>query len=183
MSLRAEKRRQQREAEKRAAKTVKNLALLTGQNEDDIRPLVTPDMVANFPAGKIASLTGTKVETLNWWIKAREKELFEYCEKETIKTAQEKLYLAENHIAFINIMISLLAIKMTWGFTKANNRWLKNLNAASDFIKRYGVKYTYDMLVKEMDIGELEFDSFDIEEELEMGEAKELWKDERIIVG
>ena len=131
MSIRAEMRRQQREAEKRAAKTAKNLALLTGHAEADIKPLVTPDMVANFPATKIASLTGTKVETLNWWIKAREKELFEYCEKETIKTAQEKLWRAENHTMFINILISLLAIKMTWGFTKANIKWLQNLNAAS----------------------------------------------------
>lgn len=183
MSMRAEKRRQQREAEKRAAKTVKNLALLTGHREADIKTFITPPTtVVNFPINKIASLTGAKIETLNWWLKAREKELFEYCEKETIKTAQEKLYRAENHIAFINVMISLLAIKMTWGYTKANGRWLKNLNAASDFIKRYGVKYTYDMLVKEMDLGELEFDSFDIDEELRLGEAEEFWKDERIIV-
>ena len=182
MSIRAEMRRQQREAEKRAAKTIKNLALLTGHSEADIKPFVTPDMVANFPATKIASLTGTKVETLNWWIKAREKELFEYCEKETIKTAQEKLWRAENHIMFINILISLLAIKMTWGFTKANIKWLQNLNAASDFVKRYGVKYTYDMLVKEMNLGELEFDSFDVYEELRLGEAEEFWKDEQIIV-
>ena len=68
-----------------------------------------------------------------------------------------------------NILITLVAIKMTWGYTKANQRLLENYNAATEYVSRNGIEKTYQELQKQMGI-ELEFDSMDINKEFGFGE-------------
>lgn len=78
------------------------------------------------------------------------------------------MWKAEDYIAVANILISLLAIKMTWGFTKANQKFLENLNPAKDYLERNGVEKVYQELHKQMGI-ELLFDNMDINKEFGFG--------------
>ena len=130
-------------------------------------PYKAPIDVTNFSAQQISKLTGAKVESIKFWCSAREKEYEDFYTKQ----AQEKLWKAEDYIAVANILISLLAIKMTWGYTKANQRFLENLNPAKEYLERNGVEKVYKELNEQMGI-ELEFDSMDINKEFGFGGAE-----------
>lgn len=119
-----------------------------------------PLNISNYTAQQISQVTGVRVESLKAYLSAREKEITEAATHE----AQEKLWRAEDYIAVANILISLLAIKMTWGYTKANQRFLENINPAKEYLERNGVQKVYEELHKDMGI-ELEFDSVDINRE------------------
>lgn len=127
-------------------------------------PYKSPIDVTNFSAQQISKLTGAKVESIKFWCSAREKEYEDFYTKQ----AQEKLWKAEDYIAVANILISLLAIKMTWGYTKANQRFLENLNPAKEYLERNGVEKVYQELHKQMGI-ELIFDNMDINKEFGFG--------------
>ena len=127
-------------------------------------PYKAPIDVTNFSVQQISKLTGAKVESIKFWCSAREKEYEDFYTKQ----AQEKLWKAEDYIAVANILISLLAIKMTWGFTKANQKFLENLNPAKDYLERNGVEKVYQELHKQMGI-ELIFDNMDINKEFGFG--------------
>ena len=124
------------------------------------KPYKAPLNVSNFTAQQMANITGSKVDSLKFWCANREKEY----EKFYSEQAREKLFKAEDYIAVANVMISLLAIKMTWGFTKANQKFLENLNPAKDYLERNGVEKVYQELHKQMGI-ELLFDNMDINKE------------------
>lgn len=145
---RAERRRQQKAAEKSR--------------------IPIPYNFSNFSLEQISKTTGARVETLKLYLKQREDEM----RKELIKESQEKLWKAEDYIAVANILISLYAIKMTWGFTKANQRFLDNMNSAKEYVERVGVKQAYKECHDLMDIN-IEFDSFDINKEFGFGESEE----------
>lgn len=119
-----------------------------------------PLNINNYTAQQISQATGARVQSLKTYLSAREKEILDAATHE----AQEKLWKAEDYIAVANILISLLAIKMTWGFTKANQRFLENINPAKEYLERNGVQKVYEELHKDMGI-ELEFDSMDINKE------------------
>ena len=127
-------------------------------------PYKAPIDVTNFSAQQISKLTGAKVESIKFWCANREKEY----EKFYSEQAREKLFKAEDYIAVANVLISLLAIKMTWGFTKANQKFLENLNPAKDYLERNGVEKVYQELHKQMGI-ELIFDNMDINKEFGFG--------------
>ena len=131
------------------------------------KPYKAPIDVTNFSVQQISKLTGAKVESIKFWCSAREKEYEDFYTKQ----AQEKLWKAEDYIAVANILISLLAIKMTWGYTKANQRFLENLNPAKEYLERNGVEKVYKELNEQMGI-ELEFDSMDINKEFGFGGAE-----------
>ena len=124
-----------------------------------------PMNVANFTLNQISDMTKCRVDSLKFWCEAREKEIEDIYQKE----AREKLEKAEDYIAVANILITLVAIKMTWGYTKANQRLLENYNAATEYVTRNGIEKTYQELQKQMGI-ELEFDSMDINREFGFGE-------------
>lgn len=145
---RAERRRQQKAAEK--------------------THLNAPYNFSNFSLEQISKVTGARVETLKLYLKQREDEM----RKELIKESQEKLWKAEDYIAVANILISLYAIKMTWGFTKSNQRFLENLNAAKEHIEEVGIEKAYQEAKETMEI-ELEFDSININKEFGFGESED----------
>lgn len=145
---RAERRRQQKVAEKSR--------------------IPIPYTFSNFSLEQISKTTGARVETLKLYLKQREDEM----RKELIKESQEKLWKAEDYIAVANILISLYAIKMTWGFTKANQRFLDNMNSAKEYVERVGVEQAYKECHNLMDIN-IGFDSFDINKEFGFGESEE----------
>ena len=126
--------------------------------------LPAPINASNYSMEQLSNITGIRIQSLMAWKDAREAEMLEGFTKEF----QEKLFKAEDYIAVANILISLLAIKMTWGFTKANQRFIDNINPATEYLNRNGVQKVYKELSEQMGI-ELEFDSMDINKEFGFG--------------
>ena len=122
--------------------------------------------VQAYSVRQISEVTGVKIEALNDWAKAREREIREEITKEVIAEFTEKLRRSEDHASFVNLLISMYAIKMTWGYTKSQERFLGNLNAAQGYIRRVGVRKAFNYMMQ--DCGTLlEFDDFEIEDELQ----------------
>ncbi len=126
--------------------------------------IIAPENVSNYTLRQISETTGVKIESLMIWKNAREKEMMELFQKES----QEKLYKAEDHIAVANVLISLYAINITWGFKKANQRFVENLNVAKEYLEKVGIEKAYQQIHKEMGIN-LEFNSIDINKEFGFG--------------
>lgn len=149
---RAERRRQQKASEK--------------------THLNAPYNFSNFSLEQISKTTGARVETLKLYLKQREDEMRKKISEELISESQEKLWKAEDYIAVANVLISLFAIKKTWGFTKSNQRFLENINPAKEYVERVGIEQAYKECHDLMDIN-IEFDSFDINKEFGFGESEE----------
>ena len=145
---RAERRRQQKATEKTR--------------------LSAPYNFKTFSLEQISKATGARVESLKLYLMQREDEMRE----ELIKESQEKLWKAEDYIAVANVLISLFAIKKTWGFTKSNQRFLENLNSAKEHIEEVGIEKAYQEAKKTMGI-KLEFDSININKEFGFGESED----------
>ena len=109
--------------------------------------------------------TGTKIETLKRYLKARENEIFEGVRKE----AQENILKAEDYITVSNILCSMWAIHETWGYTKSIQRFIDNYNVASQALNKMGVQGMYNML-HEMTGVEIEFDNVDLNKEFGFGD-------------
>lgn len=125
---RAERRRQQKATEKTR--------------------LSAPYNFKNFSLEQISKATGARVESLKLYLMQREDEMRE----ELIKESQEKLWKAEDYIAVANVLISLFAIKKTWGFTKSNQRFLENLNSAKEHIEEVGIEKAYQEAKKQWEL-------------------------------
>jgi hypothetical protein len=97
---------------------------------------------------------------LQTYLKRKEQETTENVKDAIIREAQEKLERAEDYIAIINILISLYAIKMTWGFTEENKRFLDNYNAARNYVDRIGAAKAYEIAKKDMEI-DIEFEDLE----------------------
>ena len=110
---RAERRRQQKAAEKSR------------------NPI--PYNFSNFKLEQISKATGARVESLKLYLMQREDEMRKEISEELISEA-------EDYIAVANVLISLFAIKKTWGFTKSNQRFLENLNSAKEHIEEVGIE-------------------------------------------
>lgn len=149
---RAERRRQQKASEKTR--------------------LNAPYNFSNFKLEQISKATGARVESLKLYLMQREDEMRKEISEELIKESQEKLWKAEDYIAVANVLISLFAIKKTWGFTKSNQRFLDNINPAKEYVERVGIEQAYQECHDLMDIN-IEFDSFDINKEFGFGESED----------
>ena len=129
---RAERRRQQKAAEKSR------------------NPI--PYNFSNFSMEQISKATGARVESLKLYLKQRENEMRKEISEELISESQEKLWKAEDYIAVANVLISLFAIKKTWGFTKSNQRFLESLNSAKEHIEEVGIEKAYQEAKETMGI-------------------------------
>ena len=117
---------------------------------------------------QIAGMTGQDAAILQTYLVRKEREIRESVVDAVIKEAQEKLERAEDYIAIANILFSLYAIKMTWGFTRANTRFLDNYNAAREYVENVGIAKAYEYAKKDMGI-DIEFENlanYDICKEL-----------------
>lgn len=117
--------------------------------------------VANYSTELLAKTLGTKAYMLDMWIKAREQEMDEAYAKKYL----EKLKRAEDSAAFVNLLITMYAVKMTWGYTKAIQRLIDNLNPAHEYIRRIGLRAATEQITKETGI-DVDFDDFEIEQEV-----------------
>lgn len=127
---RAELRRQKKDREKRQA-------FMIGQMPDSIPK---------------ADLTWA----VDKWTDMREAEIRE----RVLKDFTEAAYDMESMASVTNLLISMYAIKMTWGFTKAQDRFLKNLEPAKAYIKRVGLKKAFDEIMEVVDT-DIWFEDFD----------------------
>lgn len=107
---RAELRRQKKEQEKRQA-------FMIGQMPDAIPKDVL-------------------TQAVDVWTDIREAEI----RQRVTEDFKQAAYDMESMASVTNLLISMYAIKMTWGFTKAQDRFLKNLEPAKAYIKRVGLK-------------------------------------------
>ena len=117
---------------------------------------------------QVAGMTGQQASILQTYLKRMEQQTTEAATDAVIREAQEKLKRAEDYITITNIIISLYAIKLSWGFTKANKKFLQNWKAAMDYVNRIGVAKAYELAHKEMDI-DVEFEdlaNYNIYEEM-----------------
>lgn len=115
---------------------------------------------SNLTLAQIAGMTGQQVSILQTYLKRKEQETTENVKDAIIREAQEKLERAEDYIAIINILISLYAIKMTWGFTEENKRFLDNYNDARNYVDRIGAAKAYEIAKKDMEI-DIEFEDLE----------------------
>lgn len=134
-------------------------------------PVKGPYNLTNFQTKQIADMVGTKRETLEVWLKAREKEIADA----TVAEFNEKLHRAEDHAALVNLLICMYAIKMTWGFTKAQERFISNLNASHEYVRRTGIKKAFEQILAETG-ADLEFDDFEIEDIIKQLGEREIGK-------
>lgn len=154
---RAERRRQQKASEKTRLKAPYNFS--------------------NFSMEQISKVTGARVESLKLYLMQREDEMRKEImrkeiSEELISESQEKLWKAEDYIAVANVLISLFAIKKTWGFTKSNQRFLESLNSAKEHIEEVGIEKAYQEAKETMGI-KLEFDSININKAFGFGESED----------
>lgn len=84
----------------------------------------------NLTVAQVAGMTGQQASILQTYLKRMEQQTTEAATDAVIREAQEKLERAEDYITITNIIISLYAIKLSWGFTKANKKFLQNWKAA-----------------------------------------------------
>ena len=94
----------------------------------------------NLTVAQVSGMTGQQASILQTYLKRMEQQTTDA----VIREAQEKLERAEDYITVTNIIISLYAIKLSWGFTKANKKFLKNWKAAMDYVDRIGVAKAYE---------------------------------------
>ena len=122
----------------------------------------------NLTVAQVSGMTGQQASILQTYLKRMEQQTTEAATDAVIREAQEKLKRAEDYITITNIIISLYAIKLSWGFTKANKKFLQNWKAAMDYVNRIGVAKAYELAHKEMDI-DVEFEdlaNYNIYEEM-----------------
>ena len=144
---RAERRRQQKASEK--------------------THINAPYNFSNFSLEQISKVTGARVESLKLYLMQREDEMRKEISEKLISESQKKLWKAEDYIAVANVLISLFAIKKTWGFTKSNH-----LNSAKEHIEEVGIEKAYQEAKETMGI-KLEFDSININKEFGFGESED----------
>lgn len=119
-----------------------------------------PLNITGFTMEQASRQTGVRIESLKTYLDSKEQEIRE----QLIKESQEKLWKAEDYIAVANIMISLIAIKKTWGFKKSNQRFIENIEAATEYLEKVGIEAAYKEIKDEMELT-FEFDSIDINKE------------------
>lgn len=144
---RAERRRQAKELAKKQMPLPLNIAL---------------------PVERAADIMGQDALVLKTYLELKEKETTEIVVDAVLREAQEKLARAEDYITIANIVISLYAAKMTWGYTEENKRFIKNFNAAREYVDRIDIAKAYEYIKRDMDI-EIEFEdleNYNIYEEL-----------------
>lgn len=103
---------------------------------------------------------------LNDILDKRTEEIRNEVGEECVKSFNEVIRITDNYICLVNSLRMLKAIHDTWGYTKALHRFLENYDKTVDYMGEVGVKATLDE-VNGYGL-DLEFDSFEIEEFLQL---------------
>jgi hypothetical protein len=95
-------------------------------------------------------------QAVDVWTDIREAEI----RQRVTEDFKQAAYDMESMASVTNLLISMYAIKMTWGFTKAQDRFLKNLEPAKAYIKRVGIKKAFEEIMEVVDT-DIWFEDFD----------------------
>lgn len=99
-------------------------------------------------------------EDLTWavdkWTDLREAQI----RQRVLEDFTQAAYDMETMASVTNLLISMYAIKMTWGFTKSQDRFLKNLEPAKAYVKRVGIKKAFEEIMEVVDT-DIWFEDFD----------------------
>lgn len=95
-------------------------------------------------------------QAVDAWTDIREAEI----RQRVTEDFKQAAYDMESMASVTNLLISMYAIKMTWGFTKSQDRFLKNLEPAKAYIKRVGLKKAFDEMMDLVDT-DIWFEDFD----------------------
>lgn len=83
---------------------------------------------------ELSKQTGVRVRLIEEWVKAREKEMREAFEEEYFK----KLTKSQDYLALSHILITFLALRKAFGYTKAFGKYLDVVNECQEEIGRRG---------------------------------------------
>ena len=126
-----------------------------------------PINVSTMSKEEISKQTGVRVRLIEEWIKAREIEMREAFEEEYSK----KLYKSQDYLALSHILITYLALRKAFGYTKAFGKYLDVVNECQEEIGRRGVKDVYEEM-KRVTGRDIYFDNDELNKEFGIGENK-----------
>lgn len=99
-------------------------------------PRVQPPInVSAMSKEELSKQTGVRVRLIEEWVKAREKEMREAFEEEY----SNKLRRSQDCLALNHILITFLALRKAFGYTKAFGKYLDIVNECQEEIGRRGV--------------------------------------------
>ena len=127
-----------------------------------------PVNVSAMSKEEISKQTGVRVKLIEEWIKARETEMREAFEEEYSR----KLYISQDYLALSHILITYLALRKAFGYTKAFGKYLDVVNECQEEIGRRGVKEVYKEM-KRVTGRDVYFDSDELNKEFGFGEENE----------
>ena len=126
-----------------------------------------PINISSISKEEISKQTGVRVRLIEEWVKAREKEMREAFEEEYSK----KLYKSQDYLALSHILITYLALRKAFGYTKAFGKYLDVVNECQEEIGRRGVKDVYEEM-KRVTGRDIYFDNDELNKEFGIGENK-----------
>ena len=126
-----------------------------------------PINVATMPKEEISKQTGVRVRLIEEWIRAREKEMIQAFEEEY----SEKLRKSQDYLALSHILITYLALRKAFGYTKAFGKYLDVVNECQEEIGCRGVKEIYEEM-KRVTGRDIYFDNDELNKEFGFGEDK-----------
>lgn len=126
-----------------------------------------PINVSAMSKEEISKQTGVRVRLIEEWIKARETEMREAFEEEYSR----KLYKSQDYLALSHILITYLALRKAFGYTKAFGKYLDVVNECQEEIGRRGVKEIYEEM-KRVTGRDIYFDNDELNKEFGFGEDK-----------
>ena len=126
-----------------------------------------PINISAMSIEEISKQTGVRVRLIEEWIKARETEMREAFEEEYSK----KLYKSQDYLALSHVLITYLALRKAFGYTKAFGKYLDVINECQEEIGRRGVKEVYAEM-KRVTGRDIYFDSDELNKEFGIGENK-----------
>lgn len=132
-------------------------------------PFQVPVVLNLSDTTKVSKDIGLKVGQLEAWADIQREEQ----RKAFTKEFNTRLEQAEDFIGLANILISVKAINLTWGYKQAIGRYVNNLDKAHEYIRQVGVRKAFIDLNKEYGL-DLEFDAFEIEDFIKGAETLNL---------
>lgn len=113
----------------------------------------------------VANKTGVRISLLKEYLRTREEEMLQGFEEEYAR----KLYKSQDYLQANHILVTYLALRKAYGYTKAFGKYLDVLNEAQEEMNRRGVKEVYQEM-KHVTGRDFCFDSEELNKEFGFGE-------------
>lgn len=118
--------------------------------------------VSEWDSERLARYAGVNVDALNTWCQCKATELAIDIASSMVDTLLE----SENYIAGVNVLVTLYALKKTFGGLKTvqknMDKFLANMSKGVRYIEEQGARTAYDEICKGCGITPFELEDFDI---------------------